>query len=105
VQQRRLDQSLSRALEISAEEAAEQVRHRTINRILKHLRLKNWLDMLASIREMLEPLKSLPSDTRTIALATIAIAIVISIATPIVLNSHGRLAQLSFAAPDGGITS
>lgn len=54
---------------------------------------------------MLVPLKSLPTDTRAIGLATIAIAIALSIATPIVLNSHVGLARLTFAAPDGTTAS
>jgi len=105
LRQRRIDRSLSGALERSLAEAAKQLRHRVVSRILERLQLKNWLEMLGSLREVLGPLKSLPSDARTIGLVTIAIAIAISVATPIFLNSHAGLAHLTFTAPDGNSAS
>jgi hypothetical protein len=53
LRQRRIDRSLSGALERSLAEAAKQLRHRVVSRILERLQLKNWLEMLGSLREVL----------------------------------------------------
>ena len=88
-------------LKRAAVEAEVEVRHSLIARTLKFLGIDKWHELLDSIVDLLSPLKTLPRDYWLMGLAAVAITVVLSVATAIVLHQPSTLAQLSFIAPNG----
>ena len=87
--------------ERAADEGAEQLRERVLDRISDSLRIAYLKEIADNIIELISPLKKLPGDYRLMGLAAIAITIALSFATAIVLSPHSTLAKLPFIAPSG----
>ncbi len=88
-------------LKRAAVEAEVEVRHSLTARALKALGVDKWRELLSTIADLLSPLKTLPRDYWLMGLGAVAITVVLSVATAIVLHPPAALAQLSFVAPNG----